>query len=65
MDDFYNLPCTGDDWALIGDAAGHVNLIVGAGICYAMKGGTLCGSALLDGDMRFLRNIGERNVVTN
>jgi len=51
MDDFYNLPCAGDDWALIGDAAGHVNSIAGAGIYYAMKGGTLCGSALLDGDM--------------
>jgi geranylgeranyl reductase family protein len=51
MDDFYNLPCAGDDWALIGDAAGHVDPVTGAGIYYAMKGGTLCGSALLDGDI--------------
>lgn len=47
---FFDLPCSGENWALIGDAAGHVNPIGGAGIYYAMKGGVLCGSALLNGD---------------
>ncbi len=48
---FFDLPCAGNNWALIGDAAGHVNPISGIGITYAMKGGLLCGSALLDGDV--------------
>jgi geranylgeranyl reductase family protein len=46
---FFDLPCSGDNWALIGDAAGHVNPVGGLGIYYAMKGGTLCGNAFLDG----------------
>jgi len=50
-EDFFDLPCTGENWALIGDAAGHVNPIGGAGIYYAMKGGALCASAFLEGDL--------------
>jgi len=49
--EFLDLPCSGGNWALIGDAAGHVNPIGGAGIYYAMKGGMLCGLAFLDGDL--------------
>jgi flavin-dependent dehydrogenase len=49
--DFFDLPCSGSNWALIGDAAGHVFPIGGMGIYYAMKGGMLCGSAVLDGDL--------------
>ena len=52
LKDFYDFPCSGLNWALIGDAAGHVNPISGAGIYYAMKGGMLCGSAFLDGDLQ-------------
>lgn len=48
---FFDLPCSGNNWALIGDAAGHVNPIGGLGIYYAMKGGRLCGRAFLDGDI--------------
>ena len=51
MENFFDLPCSGNNWALIGDAAGHVNPIGGLGIYYAMKGGMLCGSAILDGDI--------------
>ena len=51
--DFFDLPCSGDGWALIGDAAGHVNPVNGMGIYYAMKGGMLCGKALLKGEIRF------------
>jgi len=51
MKSFLDLPCSGNNWALVGDAAGHVNPIGGLGIYYAMKGGTLCGSAFLDGDI--------------
>jgi flavin-dependent dehydrogenase len=49
--EFFDLPCSGDSWALIGDAVGHVYPIGGMGIYYAMKGGMLCGSAILDGDL--------------
>jgi geranylgeranyl reductase family protein len=49
--EFFDLPCSGGSWALIGDAAGHVYPIGGMGIYYAMKGGMLCGSAILDGDL--------------
>ncbi len=48
MKNFFDLPCSGNNWALIGDAAGHVDAISGLGIYYAMKGGKLCGSAFLD-----------------
>jgi len=48
---FFDMPCTGNNWALIGDAAGHVNSINGAGIYYAMKGGMLCAQAILGGDI--------------
>ena len=50
--DFFDMPCTGNNWALIGDAAGHVNSIGGAGIYYAMKGGMLCAQAVVRGDIR-------------
>jgi geranylgeranyl reductase family protein len=56
MSNFFDLPCSGNNWALIGDAAGHVNAVSGLGIYYAMKGGALCGSALLDGDIRLFEN---------
>jgi len=49
--EFFDLPCSGTNWALIGDAAGHVNPIGGMGIYYAMKGGMLCGLAFLEGDL--------------
>jgi geranylgeranyl reductase family protein len=49
---FFDTPCTGNNWALIGDAAGHVNSIGGTGIYYAMKGGMLCAQAFLRGDIR-------------
>lgn len=50
-DDFFDTPCSEGNWALIGDAAGHVNPISGLGVYYAMKGGMLCGLAFLDGDL--------------
>jgi len=49
---FYKLPCCGENWALIGDAAGHVDPIGGVGIYYAMRGGALCASAILDDDIK-------------
>ena len=48
---FFDLPTTGKDWALIGDAAGHVNPISGEGVYYAMNGGKLVAKAYLDGNL--------------
>jgi geranylgeranyl reductase family protein len=43
---FFKLPCTGANWILIGDAAGHVDPISGAGILYALWGGELAAQAI-------------------
>jgi geranylgeranyl reductase len=49
---FYDLPTSGLNWVLIGDAAGHVNPITGEGIYYAMKGGKLAAKAYLENDIK-------------
>jgi digeranylgeranylglycerophospholipid reductase len=61
MKDFFDLPCSGENWALIGDAAGHVQPLGGAGIYYAMKGGMLCGLAFLDGDLQLFEKYWRQN----
>jgi len=43
---FYKLPCAGENWILVGDAAGHVDPITGEGILYAMWGGELAAKAI-------------------
>jgi len=43
---FYKLPCAGENWILIGDAAGHVDPITGEGILYAMWAGELAAKAI-------------------
>lgn len=48
---FYDLPTSGENWVLIGDAAGHVNPITGEGIYYAMMGGKLAAKAYLENDI--------------
>lgn len=44
--DFFKLPCSGKNWILIGDAAGHVDPISGGGILYALWGGELAAKAI-------------------
>lgn len=53
---FYKLPCCGENWALIGDAAGHVDPIGGVGIYCAMRGGSLCATAILNRDVKLFEN---------
>jgi geranylgeranyl reductase len=48
---FYNLPTTGKNWILTGDAAGHVNPINAEGIYYAMVGGKLAAEAYITGEI--------------
>ena len=44
---FYETPCSGKDWILIGDAAGHVDPILGEGIRYAIWGADLAAQAII------------------
>jgi flavin-dependent dehydrogenase len=49
--DFWRHPCAGQNWALIGDAAGHVDPITGIGIPYALFSSNLAARAILCGDL--------------
>ena len=49
--EFFKLPCAGANWALIGDAAGHVDPISGEGILYALWGGKLAACAAFKNDI--------------
>jgi geranylgeranyl reductase family protein len=48
---FFDTPCCGDNWLLIGDAAGHVDPIVGEGIYYALGSAKVAARAILNGDI--------------
>jgi len=49
---FFDLPCCGDHWLLVGDAAGHVDAIVGEGIYYALESAKIAARAISAGDIR-------------
>jgi geranylgeranyl reductase family protein len=44
---FYDMPCSGDNWILIGDAAGHVDSVTGEGITYALWSAELAAEAII------------------
>jgi flavin-dependent dehydrogenase len=48
--EFFNLACAGENWILIGDAAGHVDPISGGGILYALWGGKIAAEAIIRND---------------
>ena len=45
---FYDSPCAGDNWILIGDAAGHVDPITAEGITYALWSAELASKAIIN-----------------
>jgi len=49
---FFDLPCCGDHWLLVGDAAGHVDAIVGEGIYYALESAKIAARAIDTEDIR-------------
>jgi geranylgeranyl reductase family protein len=53
---FYDLPCAGNNWILIGDAAGHVDPVLGEGIRYALWGAELAAGAILKGEPMMFDN---------
>jgi len=46
----WDMPCTGPGWALVGDAAGHVQPITGEGIAYALWSAELLAQAFATGN---------------
>ena len=53
----FHIPIAGKNWILIGDAAGHVNLISGSGIIFALADGLLSANAIAEGyPKRFNKN---------
>jgi geranylgeranyl reductase family protein len=46
----YEIPLAGNNWILIGDAAGHVDPITGEGIIYALWSGELAAKAITEGN---------------
>ena len=49
--DFFNKPCAGKDWLLVGDAAWHVDPIHGEGIYYALLSAKLAAKAITNEDL--------------
>jgi flavin-dependent dehydrogenase len=43
---FFDLPCAGNDWILVGDAAGHADPVTGEGIIYALWSGKLAAETI-------------------
>ncbi len=50
--DFFKQPCTGNNWILIGNAAGHVNPVTGRGVLHALWSADLASQAILASDLR-------------
>jgi geranylgeranyl reductase family protein len=50
--DFFAQQCAGNDWLLVGDAAGHVDPLTGEGILYALWSGMLAAEAVSKYDLR-------------
>jgi flavin-dependent dehydrogenase len=43
---FFDKPCSGDNWLLVGDAAGHVDPVIGEGIYYALGSAKAAAQAI-------------------
>ena len=50
-ENYFEQPCCGDNWMLIGDAAGHVDPLVGEGIFYAFESAKAAAQAISSGDI--------------
>ncbi len=48
---FFNLPNSGGNWILIGDAAGHADPLTGGGIQYALWSGKLAAKAIAENEL--------------
>ncbi len=48
---FFERPCSGVNWILVGDAAGHVDPVTGEGIYYALKSAEFAAEAIIGNDL--------------
>jgi flavin-dependent dehydrogenase len=48
---FFKLPCAGNNWILVGDAAGHADPLTGEGILYALWSGKLAAEAIVKNEL--------------
>ncbi len=55
--EFFDLPCAGKNWILVGDAAGHVDPISGGGILYALWGGKLAAETIKKNEVKSYDNL--------
>jgi len=55
--DFFKQPCTGNNWILIGNAAGHVNPLTGRGILHALWSAELASQAFLASELRIFDSL--------
>jgi flavin-dependent dehydrogenase len=53
----WDSPCAGPNWALLGDAAGHVHPLTGEGIAYALWSAELLAEALGRGDLQLYEDL--------
>jgi geranylgeranyl reductase family protein len=49
--EFFSLPCAGNNWVLVGDAAGHADPLAGEGIQYALWSGKLAAETLVNSEL--------------
>ncbi len=49
---FYDTPCSGNNWILIGDAAGHVDPITAEGITYALWSAEVASKVIIENNIR-------------
>lgn len=53
---FYDSPCSGKNFLLVGDAAGHVDPLTGSGIGFALSSGFFGAKAISEGDANLYEN---------
>lgn len=49
--EFIEMPCCGNNWLLVGDAAGHVDPFIGEGICYALQSAKFAAQSVIKEDI--------------
>jgi len=54
-------PLAGPNWILIGDAAGHVNPIIGEGIMYALLDGELAAQAIVENNPQLFNRLWKKS----
>jgi flavin-dependent dehydrogenase len=59
--DYFNRHCAGENWVLVGDAAGHVDPISREGILYALWSGKLAAEAINDSKLKIYDSLWREN----